>query len=458
MKSRSGSAAIFTTGILLGAAAVAPPAQAQLKIQRSEQRLLPTGDDVVHDLFGSAVAIDGKTMVIGAQGADGIGFDTGVAYIFERSGDGWVQTAKLFANDADIPQRRTDVPELPATIDDEFGTSVAISGDTVAIGSPGHRSRPDLPPSSGAVYVFQRVDGTWIQQAELSPPTPATDGTFGSPRTLGISGDIIAVGNSIGTSATAIPSVAIFTRTNGTWGLTATLTVPDDFSFSPDSVAVDRHTVVVGSTFSDAVGAFQAGAAYVFRFVEEGPMAGSWVQQARLTATDPSFGALFGFSVAVSGKVAAVGAVSGPGVTAQSGAAYAFTRDDGAWGKEAKLIARDGADGDFFGMSVALDDGTVLVGAQSHTTAVAPQAGSAYVYRRLNGDWSQLAEVSASDGIQGGTFGQTVAIQGATLLVGAAGQNANVEGYSGGEAYVYRLKEGDAPRASPTAMTGGEGN
>src|SRR5262249_14745222 len=138
MKSRSGSTVISAAALLLGAAIVAPPAQAQLtKIQRSEQRLLPTGDDVVHDLFGSAVAIDGKTMVIGAQGADGIGFDTGVAYIFERSGDGWVQTARLFANDADIPQRRTDVPELPATIDDEFGTSVAISGDTVAIGSPG---------------------------------------------------------------------------------------------------------------------------------------------------------------------------------------------------------------------------------------------------------------------------------------------------------------------------------
>jgi len=97
--------------------------------------------------------------------------------------------------------------------------------------------------------------------------------------------------------------------------------------------------------------------------------------------------------------VAPVGAVSGPGVTAQSGAAYAFTREDGVWGKEAKLIASDGADGDFFGKSLALDHGTVIVGAESHTTAAAPRAGSAYVYRRLNGNWSQLAEVSASDGI-----------------------------------------------------------
>ena len=278
MKVRSGSAVIFAVALILGAALVAPPAQAQLtKIQRIEQRLLPTGADVVHDLFGSAVAIDGDTMVIGAQGADGIGFDTGVAYIFERSEHGWVQTAKLFANDADIPARRTDIPELPASADDEFGTSVAISGDTVVIGSPGHRTRPDLPPSSGSVYVFRRVDGSWIQQAELAPATPATKGTFGTPRTLGISGDIIAVANQSGTSATAIPSVAIFTRTNGTWELTATLTVPDDFSFFPDSVAVDRHTVVVGSTFSDAPGAFQAGAAYVFHCMEEGPMAGTWV-------------------------------------------------------------------------------------------------------------------------------------------------------------------------------------
>jgi hypothetical protein len=439
MKFRPGSAVVLAAVLLLGAAVVAPPAQAEAtKIQSSEQRLLPTGGDEVHDLFGVAVAIDGKTMVIGAQGADGDGFDTGVVFIFDRSAGGWVQTARLFANDADIPQRRIDIPELPGSADDEFGTSVGISGDTVVVGSPGHSTVPSRQ-SSGNVYVFQRLPGGWIQQAELTAPSPNTSGTFGSPRTLAISGDMIAVGNAIGNSTIAVPSVAVYTRKNGTWDLTATLTVPDDPLFSPDSVAIDGHTLVVGATISDAPSAPFAGAAYVFRFMEEGPKAGTWVQQAKLTATDANSSSEFGFSVGVRGNVVVVGAIFAPGATAQSGAAYVFASDDGVWSQKAKLIGSGGADGDFFGLSVAVDSGTVVVSATGHATSVASQAGSAYIYRRLNGNWAQLAEVSASDGVPGGTFGEGVAIQGSTLVIGAGGQNANVEGYSEGEAYVYRL-------------------
>jgi hypothetical protein len=432
MKFGSEFPVMFSAALLLGAAVAALPAQAQVtKTQSSEQRLEPTGADVVHDTFGSAVAIDGDTMVIGAQAGDGIGFDTGVAYIFERSEEGWVQTAKLFANDAHVPNRSAITPELPAQGDhaDEFGTSVAISGDTVVVGAPG-RTSPLGPADAGAVYVFQRVAGVWSQQAELSSPAFSAGGSFGSFQTLGISGNTIAVGDQ--GSRFVLPAVDVFTRTNGAWTLTATLGVPDDFSFLPASVAIDGHTVVVGSTGSDAPGAFFAGAAYVFRLMEEGPTAGAWVQQATLTAADAASGADFGISVSVSGNLIAVGADRGPGATPQSGAAYVFAGQAGGWSQKAKLIAGDGGDFDGFGQSVSVSGGAVLVGA-SHGTA-----GSAYVYMRRNAKWSQVAEVAPSDGVGGG-FGDTVAIHDTTLLIGAFNQNQEPEGYAEGEAYVYRL-------------------
>jgi FG-GAP repeat protein len=433
MKFHPKSSVIFAAALLLGAAAAALPAQAQVtKTQLSELRLEPTGDDIVHDTFGFAVAIDGDTMVIGAQAGDGIGFDTGVAYIFERSADGWVQTAKLFANDAHVPLRDAKTPELPAKGQhaDEFASTVAISGDTVAVGAHG-RFNSLGQNNTGVVYVFQRVAGAWIQQAELSSPAPSNGSNFGLA--LGISGVTIVVGDVGGPANFFTPNVDVFTRTNGTWTLTTTLTVPDDFAFQPDSVAIAGHTVVVGSTGSDAPSAFGAGAAYVFRLMEAGPMAGTWVPQATLTAADAASEARFGISLSVSDNLIAVGADLGPGATPRSGAAYVFAGEAGGWSQKAKLIAGDGADSDEFGLSVSVSGAAVLVGAFNHG-----QSGSAYVYMRRIGTWSQVAEVAPSDGFAG-AFGGAVAIQDTTLLIGADNQHKEPEGYAEGEAYVYRL-------------------
>jgi len=426
--------------VALAAASVAfatlqfgPSAHAQATTQQTEQILQPAGDTEENDTFGNAVAISGDRMVIGAQGAAGIGFDTGAAFIFERSGNKWVQTAKLFANDGHIVKRDPITGE-PAGGEhaDEFGFGVAISGDTVAIGAPGH-TVPGFARGSGTVYVFQLVNGTWIQQAELTAPRPTPSGLFGDFQTLGISGDTIVVGDP-GNSITVPAAVQVFTRNNGTWTLTATLMVPDDPGFLPTSVAIDGNTLVVGSTSSDTPLAPFAGVAHVFRFMEA---QGTWVREATLTAADAAFDAQFGLSVSVNADLIAVGANNGP-----TGAAYVFARKDGGWSQEAKLTASDGADFDGFGQSVSVTAARLLVGAFGHTTPASVAPGAAYVYMRRQGQWSQVAEVMPSDAIDGGFFGGSVAIQDNTLLIGAQFEHAPVEGYPGGESYVYRLIPG----------------
>jgi hypothetical protein len=405
------------------------PAHAQAgRISLSEQILQPSGETSEHDTFGTAVAISGNTMAIGAVNADGNEIGAGAVYIFERMNDNWVQTAKLFAADG----RAEPVPQFPGDFrSDSFGSTVAISGDTVIAGAPFH-GHPGLPLNSGAVYVFQRVNGVWSQQAELFAPFPNNQDEVGAGGGFGgiaVSGNTIAVteqGNAIGT----IPgSVDVFTLTNNTWTLTTQLTVPDDFFFFPSSLAFDGSNLVVGSSISDAPGAFSAGVAYLFRFNK-----GQWSMPVKVAANDATPGAQFGSSVGLSNNLLVVCSLT-------PGAAYVFAGEEGAWRQKARLIPSDGMDSDAFGFSVSVSGHALIVGAPSHTPAssAVPAAGSAYVFEEKDDNWMQIAELSASDGISGGDFGTSVAVMNNTLLVGADFQHPLVEGYPGGEAYVFRL-------------------
>ena len=103
-----------------------------------------------YDHFGSAVAIDGDTMVVGADRDDDKSANSGSAYVFVRSGSTWTQQQKLTASDG--------------YLDDNFGNSVAISGDTIVVGAE-RQGYNEL----GAAYVFVRSGTTWTQQQKLAP-------------------------------------------------------------------------------------------------------------------------------------------------------------------------------------------------------------------------------------------------------------------------------------------------
>ena len=218
---------------------------------------------------------------------------------------------------------------------------------------------------------------------------------------------------------------------NGGWTFNTKLLVPDDVFFAPTALAFDGETLVVGSSASDAPSSFEAGAAYVFRL-----NGGQWSGPVTLAAGDATTGAQFGNAVGVSGDLIAVSANLGPGATSQSGAAYIFAGNDaGVWSQKAKLVAADGLDFDSFGQNIAMSGQTVSVGATGHSLAAAnvPFAGAAYIFRPSDeGVWRQIAEVFASGAISGGFFGDSMALQNNTLVVGADGQHPPVAGYPGG--------------------------
>jgi hypothetical protein len=215
-----------------------------------------------------------------------------------------------------------------------------------------------------------------------------------------------------------------------------------------NSVALDGDTLVVGvpsedSGFDDVESdnsATGSGAVYVFTRVD-----GSWRQQAYLKASNVQTYDYFGYTVAVDGDTLVVGAIledsnANDGETdnsaAQAGAVYVFTRVDSSWSQQALLKASNAESTDFFGISVALDGDTVVVGAFNEDSSAdggendnsASNAGAVYVFTRVDSIWSQQAYLKASNAEEYDYFGFSVALDGDTLVVGATAEASSVDG------------------------------
>jgi hypothetical protein len=192
-----------------------------------------------------------------------------------------------------------------------------------------------------------------------------------------------------------------------------------------DSVSVDGNTVLVGAPEDDDNGE-ASGAAYVFTRSN-----GVWTQQAKLISDDNEAEDYFGGSVAVSGDTALIGAWGDDPNYDLSGSAYVFVRSGGTWTQQAKLVADDAWQADLFGHAVALEGDTALIGAYGDDDG-GSWAGSAYVFTRAGGVWTQQAKLMASDAQDQSHFGYSVALDGETALIGAYGG-----GFIGGAAYVF---------------------
>jgi hypothetical protein len=326
----------------------------------TQQALLTGSNFISNQRFGSSVAVSGDTIIAGVSqdsygttGVNGtpggVAHYSGAAFIFVRSGGVWTQQAWLKAGNTGA--------------EDQFGITVAISGDTAVVGAALEDSSTnvingpsdELADNSGAAYVFVRNAGVWTQQAFLKSANSGGSDKFGN--SVAIQGDTIAVG-APGESSSA-------TGVNG---------VPDNNS--------------AGS-----------GAVYIF-----GRNGGTWTQQAFLKTSNTGEGDLFGTSVALSGDVLVAGAPfedsSGTTVNstpnelaAESGAAYVFVRSGGAWTQQAFLKSSGSGPGDSVGSAVAVSGDTAVVSApgdDSSTTGVnstpnelAADAGAAFIFSGL---------------------------------------------------------------------------
>jgi hypothetical protein len=370
-------------------------------------KLLPD-DGAAADQFGLQVAVSGDTVVIGARNDDDNGVDSGSAYVYIRSGDGWLLQAKLLADDG--------------VASDNFGTSVAVDGDTVVIGAYGGYI--------GQAYVFVRDGVTWSQQAKLLPGDGAGGDQFG--QAVAVSGDTAVIGSKRDDdNGSDSGSAYVFVRDGVTWSQQAKLK-PDDGAagdhFGHWQVGVSGDTAVIGSNRDDDNGS-NSGSAYVF--VRSGV---TWSQQAKLLPDDGAVDDYFGMAVTLSGDTAVICALNNDDNGSNSGSAYVFVRDGVTWSQQAKLLPDDGAGDDYFGFSVAVSGDTAVIGAYADDDN-GGASGSAYVFIRSGVTWSQQAKLLADDGAASDSFGRFVAVSGDTAVIGALGDDDN--GSDSGSAYVF---------------------
>jgi hypothetical protein len=400
--------------------------------------------------------------------------------VFVRDGVGaWTQQAYLKASNTDSG--------------DLFGSAVAISGDSVAIGAPGEASLDgadqddDSGSDVGAVYVFVRSGTTWTQQAYLKASSPDTDDLFSD---VSLEGDVLVVGaRGEGSGATGIDgdqsndaspgagAAYVFARDGaGTWSQTTYIKASnaeagDGFgrvSLSGASLAVGAVGENSGST---GIGGSQsdnsqvdAGATYLF--VQD--VAGNWAQQAYIKASNTDAGDGFG-RVALEGDLLVVGApgensnATGIGGDqdddsfADAGAVYLFVRAGSNWSQTAYVKASNTDPGDNFGTGVALWGSVLSVGApgeQSNATGIGGNqlddslaaAGAVYVFENAAGGLMQQLYVKASNTDADDLFGSALAADRDLLVAGALGEGSNATGVGGSEI------DDSAPRAGASYL------
>jgi hypothetical protein len=313
---------------------------------------------VAGDAFGFSVALDGTTAVVGAPFDDVAAADGGAALVFRESGGTWVQAGRLVGDD---------------TADgDHFGVSVGISGDTIIVGAD---LEDGVDESSGAAYVFKDVSGVWQQQAKLTAGDAAELDYFG--RSVAIDGDTIVVGayNSNKGGISSCGAAYVFQETGGSWPQAAKLTASDAGSVDRfgASVAIEGETIVIGAYRTDATET-DSGSAYIFQ-----ESVGSWTEITQLRSAAPEFTAYFGYSVAISGDLVAMGARGDIANGVKSGAAHVSKRFNGAWQQPFKVSADSASAGDWAGFSVALDGESLLVGAP-HADGIESDIGFVHVF------------------------------------------------------------------------------
>ena len=384
----------------------------------TEEKILSAVDG---DDFGDAVAISGDTVVVGADYSPSGGASRGQAYVFSRNQGGpnnWGLVKTLSASD------KADY--------DYFGRKVAVSGDIIIVGAPQANSGGT---DRGQAYVFSRNQGganNWGQVKILSASDKADTNMFGW--SVAVSGDTVVIGAIHANSGGLVRGQAyVFSQNqSGTnnWGQVKILSASDkaDRDYFGNSVAISGDIVVVGAHYT-ASGGTGRGQAYIFSRNQGGT--NNWGEVKILSASDKADNDHFGYSVAVSDEIVIVGAYEAASGGTYRGQVYVFSRNQGGtntWGQVKILSASDKADNDWFGYSVAVSGDTGVIGA-FYAASGGTNRGKAYVFSRNQGgtnNWGEVKILSASDMADHSFFGSSVAVSGATGIIGSSREQAYV--------------------------------
>jgi hypothetical protein len=329
---------------------------------------LTASDGAAFDGFGNSIAYDpsGGALVIGASNKKvGTHTQQGAAYTFSSLSGTWFQTQELQASDG--------------AQSDAFGSSVAVTSSAVFVGAPGKNKSGQS--GAGAAYVFQGAAGSRTQAQQLWGDAASAE-NFGT--SLAVNGNTTFIGapyyydgaNDVG----AVFAFTLQSCTGGTqcWKQQQLIVPPSGvLPVDPDSLfgislATSGTTLLVGAPYSSN-GFIQRYRGAVDVFALSG---GVWGYQQQLTASDAAANNLFGYGIAISGTVALIGAVP----TASPGIVYSFEQSVGSWSQQQEFNASDGTNHDEFGLAISISGSTALIAAYAAEVGTNTDQGAGYFF------------------------------------------------------------------------------
>jgi len=367
-------------------------------------------DGVADNLFGVGVDVSGDLAIVGAWAENDF---RGAAFIFRFDGTTWVEEQKLTAGDTHPNQ--------------QFGSVVAIEGNVALVAAEGD---DDQGRAAGAAYIF-RFDGSqWHEEAKLKGTGSFSGDRLGEAAAL--DGSRVILGSRVAAGKAFATGAAYVFRDDGAgvWSEEAFLIASDGathdwFGFGVD---IDDDVAIIGAPSDDDDGS-GSGSAYMFRRVGT-----SWTEEAKLTTADGKVLDRLGFSVAIDGNRALVGAAADEILVADEGTAYVFELESGVWVEKAELGPSDATGGDGFGFAVSLDGDRAVIGAISHGGGSFTAPGAAYEILFDGSAWNERSKLVASDAAIGDRLGWDVSTSDGRAI---AGQGKITVGP--GAAYIYEL-------------------
>lgn len=359
----------------------------------SKTQKITAQDGGPSDYFGLSVAISGNTAVVGAYNAKiGNNNGQGAAYVYVRNGLRWVLQQKLTAADG--------------AFNDVFGSSVAISGDTIIVGAPLDNNQQN-GRNHGSAYVFERTGSVWSQQQKILPADPNNEKEFGYSVAIRDDTAVVSARNDNGNF---LYVSYVFERKNGSkWTEQQKLTASDGrphtgFGFA---IQIQKNTIFLGAVFA---GDSAQGQVYVFTKKND-----EWKESQIISAERGLRDDTFGNSLSVSGDTLVVGAGSADDINLPNrGAIYIFKRIGDVWTEQQKIFSPE-PNYTNFAVSLASSNTFILVGAN----AAKLNRGTVYVYKREGSAWREYGEITPANTSKAASFGIDLSISGNRVIAGA---------------------------------------
>lgn len=284
--------------------------------------------------------------------------------------------------------------------------------------------------NEGSAYVYWFNGVYWEEQQKLIASDGENLDWFGY--SVAISDNFIMVGAPKEKDSGQVQrgAVYVFELTGSSWNEVDKIT-PDVGEGFGHSIAMSSGVAIIGAPYGDGNDT-SSGVVYIYR-----NLSGNWIKEQRIWASDGAYGDDYGGAVAISGDRIVVGAYEDEDFGPLTGSVYTYSFGGSQWSGERKLLASDGNSFDRFGESVAISGEVIVVGAKSKERGVFYWPGTAYVFRRSGSSWQEEQRLLSSDLWEFDYFGASVAINGDTVAIGCPMDDDSAG--QGGSVYLFQF-------------------